>query len=117
METSRVFVSTNSVRYLRTMYFANSSCPLELHHATLCSGNVRWQGSYINNVPHGRAAHPGEPLTFAKTYEHHNYFATQQYKVESYCTPQYMNLLYSTLRISLARSRIVPCLTTRAAVS
>jgi hypothetical protein len=28
-----------------------------------------------DNVLPGRADHPGELITFAKTYEHHNYFA------------------------------------------
>ena len=58
----------------------------------------------IYNVPHRRADHPGELITFAKTNEHHNYVATLQSATELYCTLHYMNLLYSTLRIILTRS-------------
>jgi hypothetical protein len=69
------------------------------------------------NVRPGRAAHPGEPLTFAKINKHHNYLTTLQCKTKSYNSLQYTNLLYSTLRIILARSCVVPCLATRAAAS
>ena len=66
------------------------------------------------NVPHGRAGHPGEPVTFAKTTSNLQLLCNTIRQNNICYRLQYIKLICSTLRVILARLRVMPCLTARA---